>query len=136
MQIINKKPPIFDEAHKHFDIDDSATIYTWGDIIYNPAGIRIAQELVEHESIHSRQQEEIGGPELWWKKYFEDPVFRANQEAEAYGAQYAYYCNFCNRDRNYQTRYLYRLAQILSSDMYKVSMSHSDAIKAIKAKVK
>lgn len=131
MKIINQKPPIFEEAHRYFDIDDSATIYTWGDIIYNPASISIGREYIEHESVHGRQQKEIGGPEIWWRKYFDDPVFRVNQEAEAYGRQHAYYCREV-KDRNRRARHLHLLATVLSSPMYKVGMKHSDAMTAIR----
>jgi len=135
MKIINEKPPIFKEAHKHFDIDDSATIYTWGDTIYNPAGIALPQELIEHEIVHAHQQEAVGGPEVWWRRYFDDPVFRVNQEAEAYRRQYAYYCTL-QKDRNVRNKYLWEIASFLVSPMYKVNMSHSDAMQAIKANVK
>lgn len=135
MKIINEKPPIFEEAHKHFEIDDSATIYTYGNAIYNPAGLNISQELIEHESTHARQQKAIGGPDIWWRNYFDDPNFRFEQEAEAYGRQHEYYCN-THADRNARARHLHLLAVILASPMYKVNVSHNYAMRAIRANSK
>ncbi len=131
MKIINDKPPIWKEAHEHFDIDDSATIYTWGDVIYNPAGIVIQREYIEHESVHSGQQRAIGGPEKWWEKYITDPAFRYNQEVEAYGRQHAYFCTQ-NSDRNKRYKHAHILATILSSPMYKIGVNFNEAFRAIR----
>lgn len=132
MKIAIAKPPIWAEAHKHFDIDDQRTIYTWGDTIYNPAGVDIGRELVEHESVHEKQQAAMGGPDKWWKKYFEDPQFRMEQEAEAYGRQYAYYC-FVQHNRDMRFKYLYLyLAKVFAGGTYKAGISHQEAMTLIK----
>lgn len=132
MIIKNERPPIYDKAHEVFTIDDEATIYTYGDTIYNPAGTIINDELLEHESVHERQQEEIGGPEIWWDKYFKDEEFRFKQEAEAYAAQYRYYCKF-QKDRNKQAKYLFRIGEYLSSPMYNANVDSMTAIREIKS---
>lgn len=128
---IAKPPVIWEEVHKRFEIDDAVTIYTWGDTIYNPGNTTVTQELVEHESVHAKQQEAEGGPEIWWKRYIADNVFRATQEAEAYGRQHAYYSTQVT-DRNWRDKHLRMLASFLASDLYKTGMTHSDAYRAIR----
>lgn len=135
MIILAEKPPIWDEAHKHFEIDDSATVYTYGDVLYNPAAVVIDQYLEAHEATHMRQQAKEGDPATWWKKYFTDAVFRIEMEAQAYGQQYRLFCQE-NKDRNTQMRYLWQLAVVLSSDMYRVNISHSNARLAIEYRSK
>jgi len=130
MQIKNEKPPIWDEAQKHFDIDHDRTVYTYGDTIYNPAGLNLPQEIVEHESVHMEQQSQMG-PEAWWRQYFENPDFRFHEEAEAYRYQHYYYCTQ-QLDRNKRARHLHLLASILSSSMYKTGRSQREALEAIR----
>lgn len=138
IEIAIAKPPklVWDGCHKHFDIDDANTVYTHGGTLYNPADNYIDRPLLVHESIHAKQQNATdGGPDAWWKRYLEDPVFRVIQEAEAYGAQYVEYCAL-HRDRNQQARFLHFIVSALSSDMYRVNMSYSDAKKAIMDRAK
>jgi len=130
-EIINEKPPIYKQAHECFEIDDSCTIYTYGDKIYNPAGINVPESVVEHERVHMRQQRDIGGPEIWWNRYFAEPDFRLSQELEAYGRQYWFFCTH-NYDRNMRTKYLWKLSSIMRSPMYKVGdINHNDVVRAI-----
>lgn len=129
MQILKEKPPIWEEAHKHFQIDDSRTTYTYGDKIYNPAGIDLPLELVAHESVHCRQQGD--DPAAWWVKYFADKAFRLSQEVEAYAEQYRFYCErHANRRKQYM--YLEEIGKILSSPMYDAGISKIRAMQLIK----
>lgn len=133
MKTVIGRPPewIWERAHKMFKIDDDLTTYAYGDTIFNPAGLRLPIELVAHEEVHGLQQRNTeGGAEGWWIRYFNDPVFRAAQEAEAYGRQYAVLCMRV-KDRNQRAIYLHQLAELLSSGMYGVNVSTSDAKKAI-----
>lgn len=135
IKIKNEKPPkhIWDKAHAMFEIDDARTVYTYGDTIYNPAGVHLEQEILDHESVHVRQQEATeGGPDAWWTKYFDDMAFRFAQEAQAYARQYNTYC-INNRDGNDRTRYLYKIASILSGPMYAVDVPHAETVRLIKA---
>lgn len=126
-EIVTTIPPIWEEAHKHFEIDDEFTVYTYGNKLHNPARLRLPTETIEHEKVHMIQQSKTeGGPAEWWKKYFADPEFRFLQECEAYGRQYAFYCRE-KKDRNARARYLWELARVLTSPMYKVEKDHSDA---------
>lgn len=64
------------------------TIYCWGDIIYNPSGEEIPEDVLFHESVHSAQQgKDIA---VWWARYVRDKDFRQEQEVQAFGAQYEF----------------------------------------------
>ena len=135
MHIKYEQPPkrIWDEAHRLFEIDDTAVLYTYGDTLYNPGKIQIPNELIIHEEVHHRQQESYdGGPDAWWTRYFTDAEFRFLQEAEAYGAQYRYACMHM-RDRNWRARYIHDIATILASDLYKLGITRHAAQLAIMA---
>jgi len=107
LKISDEKPPIWDEAHKLFTLDDSQTVYTYGDTIYNPGGIGIDIMLLEHEKAHFCEQEaHAGGPAGWWKQYFADDQFRWDQEFEAFWYQYR---EFCRQEINRDKRFRYRL---------------------------
>lgn len=132
MKTINERPPkhVWDAVHNQFEIDDRYTIYTYGDTLYNPAGVFLNRYLIAHEAVHAVQQKEMGADE-WWKMYIDDPEFRFDQEVEAYGKQYKVFCSF-NLDRNSQNKYLHELASHLSSPMYKVGVPHSEAMRWIR----
>lgn len=132
-KILIEKPPIWDEAHQHFDINDKVTIYSWGEIIYNPAALTLPQHIIVHEETHGRQQWRTNGPENWWRRYFDDAQFRLEQEIEAYHQQYNYACAFDIGDRNKQVRFLHRLASDLASPLYKVPITQAEAMRCIKA---
>lgn len=126
VKIINERPPIWDQAHEVFEIEDDKTFYTYGDAIYNPAGIKIPDHVIEHEKVHMGQQERIGGPEIWWHKYLNDPTFRLEQELEAYGRQYQFICAYVS-DRNVRAKYMWELTKALASPMYKVEITMAEA---------
>lgn len=134
MKIETTKPPkhIWDKAHELFRLDDHRVVYTYGDTLHNPGGCHVDASLEAHESIHTKQQEAAGGPDKWWELYFSDPNFRRDQEIEAYKAQYRHMCIFA-KDRNYRAKYLWEIAQHLSSKMYGAGISHSEAMKAIRS---
>lgn len=137
MTIVIDRPPVWDEAHKHFKLDDSRTVYTYGDRLYNPSGLDVSDDLLAHEATHADQQLEIeGGPAEWWRRYFADPKFRQEQELEAYQNQYTFYCFRVSRDRNARARFLNHIASAMSSSMYNAGITHVDAIRIIKGKNK
>lgn len=125
MTIVQDRPPIWDEAHKHFDIDDSRTFYTYGEKIYNPSGVHIADHIIEHESVHMWQQRDYG-PATWWKRYFTEQEFRREQELEAYGHQYWFYCKN-QKDRNMQAKFLHGMVGVIVSPMYKLELTREEA---------
>lgn len=132
MIIKNEKPPIWDSACAAFNINPANTLFTFGDTIYNPGCIDpIYDHLIAHEEVHARQQTEDGmTPELWWGKFLRDHNFRLEQEAKAYGAQYAFICKSV-KDRNQRYKVLWDLAGILSGPLYANCTSRQGAIKLI-----
>ena len=136
IEIKNSRPPqwIWDEAHRVFEIDDHETVYTYGYTIHDTrtAEYKLAPSIIVHEIEHMKQQAKTeGGPDAWWRKYFDDPEFRKKQEIEAYRVQYQHACTIY-RDRNDQARYLDIIAGFASSPMYKMGLTKGEALKLIK----
>ena len=136
IEVKEQKPPkwIWDEVHRGFEIEDELTIYTYGNIIYDPRGThkKIANSVIVHEMEHMKQQASTeGGPDRWWNKYLTDPQFRKVQEIQAYQKQYEHACTIY-KDRNERARYLNILASFASSPMYKINLTHSEALKLIR----
>lgn len=134
MKVTTTKPPIYDEANKLFKLEENkmAAIFTYGDTIHNPFGCALTPELIRHEETHMEQQD--GHPEvaaIWWKRYLQDPQFRLDQEAEAYGMQYKMLCQSV-KDRNARARYLYQIAGHLCGPMYGNLVTHVEAQRLIK----
>lgn len=133
MIIKNEKPPIWDSACMAFNINPSHTLFTYGHTIYNPGAIDpIAEHLFAHEEVHEKQQTENGmTPDVWWGKFLRDPAFRLDQEARAYGAQYAFICK-TTKDRNQQYKVLLDLAGVLAGPLYAGCVSRQEATTLIK----
>lgn len=125
MNVKNEKPPIYDDAKAAFNFNEKTTIFTYGDTIFNPAGINVTLDLQAHEAVHERQQTGMhlhaklvkNGPKRWWKQYIKDADFRFQQELEAYRAQYKYIKTQI-KDRNRLNEYLVALARELKGPMY------------------
>lgn len=114
-----------------FRIDIAHTFWTYGDTIYNPGGDTIPDHIVAHEEQHMHQQEAYeGGKDAWWKEYLENPRFRLEQEAEAYGAQYRFYCERI-KDRNKRALFVNQLATSLSGPLYQVAVNKAQVRKMI-----
>ena len=131
-QIKHKKPPrkIWKAVVKAgMNPNPETVIFTYGDTIYVPSGNPLPEDLIEHESLHTKQQGD--DPDAWWERYIKDEDFRIDQEAKAYGKQYAYLCKQ-HKDRNAQARILMNLARILSGPLYGNVLKHSEAMKLIK----
>ena len=109
--------------------NEEATIFTYGDTVYNPKRLPIPEHLQMHEQTHSKQQG--SNPMNWWERYLFDPYFRIEQEAEAYGQQYRFICRNA-KDRNVRNRILMDLAVMLASPMYGSVVTTTPAMKMIK----
>ncbi len=132
LKIRNEKPPIWEQVIKagmHPSI--ASTIFTYGDIIFVPSGQALPDHLVEHESVHSKQQGD--DPDAWWHRYIEDAYFRIAQETEAYATQYRFICQAV-KDRNRRFSILNELAEHLSSPTYGSVITRQDALQMIKQK--
>jgi hypothetical protein len=119
--------------------DDTNAIFCYGDTIYNPHDREITNDLINHESVHSRQQgSDIDG---WYTKYLSDPYFRLQQEIEAYGYQYKSIVETIDSIKREQTTLpatklkehaLNDLAHALSSETYGKIISFGEAKSKIK----
>jgi hypothetical protein len=129
VKIVAANPPVFENIVNAFGVLPKGTIYTYGDTIYNPEGLYIRPEIMAHETIHMQQQEQAGGPDLWWGRYLREPEFRIDQEAKAYGMQYRFLCDNDKgmNDRNARYRMLFFLSNILSGPLYGRAISAIDA---------
>lgn len=87
--------------------------YTYGDTCYINS-TTIPKDLERHEVTHTVQQGD--NPDAWWERYAVDPVFRYEQELEAYRNQYHYVIAWKGRITAFT--YAKFFAQSLSSPMY------------------
>jgi hypothetical protein len=134
MKVSNQKPPIYDKANELFKLEENNihAVFTYGDTCHNPFDVELTGDLICHEGVHLEQQE--GHPDvakIWWDRYLQDPEFRIDQEAEAYGAQYKFICQSV-KDKNARFRNLNQLATMLAGPMYGNSILKSEAIERIK----
>lgn len=121
MIIIEDYPPNYKDIEIKFH-PSPRTVFTWGDIIYNPNRVRIPKDLEVHESVHMKQQ--AGYPKMWWERYLVDPKFRLSQELEAYITQFRYY----KKINKSWMPFARRIAGDLSSSLYGYIISYSDAL--------
>lgn len=132
MKIVNEKPPIWVNVCAAFNINPVRVLFTYGDTIYNPDGVDIPDHIIVHEEVHEKQQAKEGmTPELWWGKFLRDTEFRLDQESEAYGVQYAFFCKH-RKDRNERNRFLRGLAGSLSGPLYGNSIGLIEAMQLIR----
>lgn len=133
MKIEIANPPILQKILDAGMHPTQHVIFTYGDTIYNPYNVPLTADLVEHEEVHCKQQGK--DPEGWWTRYIDDPLFRVEEEVEAYAVQYTYICTQV-RDRNRRHLVLRDLARSLSSPIYGSVISPSSAYNLIKQRAK
>lgn len=116
LKIIKDLPPMFDVIAATFNVINKSVIFTFGDTIYNPMGVKVTRELQKHEEVHSERQLSMPrGPEEWWEKYIRDKDFRLAEESPAHRAEYLAYCK---RHGSGRDKYLVSVAGRLSSSLY------------------
>jgi hypothetical protein len=121
-------PPNFEEIRAKFGIEENDKVcFCYGHCIYNPFGINISDDLLVHEARHATRQEKIG-PETWWRRYLDDPRFRAEEEILAYGAQLRHIRKVNNTK---YTEALIYFAKVLSGSIYGHCISQSEAFRGI-----
>lgn len=129
MKIVNDFPPNIDKIDSVLHVKDRKNVlYAYGDTIFNPGGGSLSDDLIAHEGVHRRQQEEFGSPDGWWDRYLADVDFRLSQEVEAYKTQLAYAGENYNRERRRQLRKF--VVGSLASKMYGniVTRKEADAL--------
>jgi len=105
--------------------EHKGNIYTYGDVIYNPTGEKIPEDILIHEEVHSKQQRRYATSEFWWMKYCTDSNFRLDQELEAYATQ----LNWIKENYNNKgvKEALTEYATNLSNPMYKLNITLREA---------
>lgn len=115
--------PFLSEYKKHFEITKD-TIFACLPDIYCDG--HLTEDLLVHELVHLRQQEQIGLKE-WVYDFLYDPEKRLEYEVEAYREQLK-----SIKDRNHRTRAYFTAARQLSSPLYGSIISYADALKILK----
>jgi len=130
MKISNSFPPNYDLIKLVLKPNPEA-IFCYGDTIYNPSKRELTDDVLLHEEIHSRQQNQVGSPEIWYTRYLQDKHFRLTQEIEAYGEQYHFAKKYV---KNYilNAWLLENLAKALSSEDYGKMISYGSAVSKIR----
>ena len=134
MQIVHEQPPMLDAIYRAgLKPNPLTTVFTYGYTLFNPAGATISANLLAHEEVHARQQEEtVGGPDAWWEFYLENSDFRIQEEVEAYRAQYQHYCRQTKNIAK-RARFLAYIADDLSGALYGNRMSFDQAAETIRS---
>lgn len=118
MNVSPTYPPNIEDIRKVIPFESMKNAcFTYGDTIHNPSMGDLDECIYLHEAQHAIQQYDVGGPQVWWKRWLSEPIFRIEQELVGYGYQFRRYCEL-NKDRNKRARYLYTLASDLSSEQY------------------
>lgn len=126
LRIVAEPPPNFDAICEAFPAaKDAPVVFCYGDVLYNPKGLKIEHWLMAHELVHSARQK--GDPAGWWERYCEDPMFRLKEELQAHKAEYAY-ISLGVKDRNQRARLLNITARRLASPLYGGIIPVQDAL--------
>ena len=133
VKISQQKPPqwILDEVKEKWGVIwDSGVIFTYGKIISTSGG-EMTEDLLAHETHHTKQQENFGGKDKWWREYLDNPEFRLEQELECYQRQYQW---LIKNEKNKQQvfHFLMHYATSLSGEMYGNLLTQQEAIRKIK----
>lgn len=130
MKVVNSEPPewIMKGCLDKFRVSVENTVWTYGDTIFAPGDDRtLPDHIIAHESQHGVQQAAYeGGKDAWWCEFLANPCFRLEQETEAYGAQYRFFCEHV-KDRNRRALFLMQIAGHLSGPLYQVAVTNAQA---------
>lgn len=133
MKIVIGPPPNYDDIVRAFGPVSRTAYFAWGETIYTrQARQDIDLGVVRHESVHSQQQKRVGGPEIWWRRYLADPVFRREQEIPAYRAQLAFYA--LKVPRKVLRMATLAISKEMSGPMYGKMMTRQEAMQALTQK--
>lgn len=88
MKIVDGFPPNISTIRQYITPPPDA-VFAYGDIIYNPSGKDIPEDVLVHEQVHEKQMKNWL-PDTWWLKYLLDKDFRKQAEVEAYSVQYRF----------------------------------------------
>lgn len=117
MRVVKALPPNFQAIKAVFPLAIKSTvIFAYGDIIYNPSGQALPQEIIAHEEAHGKRQLEIG-VERWWELYLTDKHFRYHEELLAHREEYKQACKLYT-SREHRRSQLKIIARKLCSPLY------------------
>lgn len=141
MHMSYQRPPVWETVLQNFRINVDTTLFTFGDVIHNPAGIQIPDDYVHHEELHAEQQgHNPEGAGRWWARYFQDPYFRIDQEARAFAHQYDWWCkNGPKKVRNSREHRMHKLRSLalsLASPTYGNVVGLDGAMRLIRGFIK
>lgn len=125
-----EQPPVWGALVERFNPNWERTACAYGDTI-RAKHLPLPADVDAHERVHLQQQGGTAeGAAAWWEKYLSDPVFRYEQELQAYREQYRFLKKTV-KDGNELTRRVYKLAADLNS-MYGLQVTQAEALRAIK----
>lgn len=131
VEIIIAPPPMFDQICAVFpSAANKGVIFTWGNVIFNPSGVNIGEELQMHELVHRDRQNLVESVEKWWERYLVDVEFRLAEELPAHVVEYKTFCRL-HRDRNQRANYLHHVAGRLASPLYGNVITKKAALSAL-----
>jgi len=128
-QVLYSLPPNYEDICSHIPAvrKNKAIVFVYAPNIYSPAGIELRPDLIAHEEVHVKRQDD---PAAWWEQYLVDKDFRLREELIAYQAQYKYMVE--HYDRAKRRGILLSIAKDLSGPMYGGIITKAQAIKLIK----
>lgn len=130
MRIVRAFPPNFKRLIEHFPIQGKPGIlYAFGDVLYNPSGVKIPKWVMRHEEVHGKQQN-IDGVADWWDRYILNPAFRLDEELLAHRAEWQSYQGYF-KAKHARNTYLHKIAVRLSSPLYGNLIDYDRAVKEI-----
>ena len=117
-RVVRSWPENIDQIAKVFPLAKTrkTVLFAYGDMICNPHGLVVPAWIVAHELIHMLQQEDAGGPGVWWNEYLSSPAFRLREETEAHKVEFQQYREM--HARPMWRRYRKIVAEKLSSPLY------------------
>lgn len=133
VKVVHAYPPNFAAIKAVFPKAASpGVLFTYGDTVYNPSGIKIPPQLIAHERVHIAQQQQTLA-DLWWSQYLWSAEFRLDQEIPAHQAEYRYLLEHGVTNRALRRRHLPRIAKRLSGPLYGHLIGREKAIRLLKA---
>lgn len=114
--------PLLDKYKEKFAVDQF-TIFAYDKYIYT--NYKLTSDLLIHENVHLKQQEEIG-LDAWVEGFLNDPEFRLKVELEAYKAQINSILDSAKR-----SKLRLQCAENLSSELYGSIISLSEAFDSL-----
>ena len=127
MKIVKGFPPNKNEIERILGIFKDS-VYCWGEVLYAPdlsEGEELSEDILAHERVHQKQQENYASSEVWWAKYLYNEEFRKEQEVDAFREQYQFVKE--KTTNKIAKLCLFDLADNLRNPMYGLSLSHQEA---------